>query len=140
MPDRRYLGIRLAGRDLAVDAAEVAAVLPGHDFAPIAHPRPWIRGVARHENADLLVVDLAELRGWGRSRGCAIVVLGRGPARAGFFADRVSGVLDASRRQPKPGVIQTSGRSRILVTAAEVLRAVADGAAATVRIGDSFKS
>ena len=137
MPDRRYLGVRLAGRDLAVDAAEVAAVLPGHDFAAIAHPRPWIRGVARHEHADLLVIDLAELRGWGRSRACAIVVLGRGPARAGFFADRVSGILDATRRQPKPGVLQTSGRSRILVTADEVLAAAADGAAATMRRGSS---
>lgn len=132
MSDRRYLGLRLAGRDLAVDAAEVAAVLPGHDFAAIAHPHPWICGVARHENADFLVVDLAALRGWGRGRARAIVVLERGPERTGFFADRVSGLLSASRHQPKPGVIQTSGRSRILVTADEVLHTVAYGATASV--------
>ena len=49
--------------------------------------------------------------------------------RTKLFADRVSGILDAARRQPKPGVLQTSGRRRILVTAGEVFRAVADGAA-----------
>lgn len=123
MPDRRYLGLRLAGRDLAVDAAEVAAVLPGHDFAAIAHPHSWIRGVARHENADLLVVDLAELRGWGRSRQTAIVILTSESQYAAIFADRVSGLLTPLRIQPKAGVVLTAGRCRILISAAEVLRA-----------------
>ena len=131
MPLRRYLGVRLAGRDLAVDAAAVAGVLPGHDFTAIAHPCPWIRGIARLENRDLVVVDLAALHGWGRSRQAAIVILHLAGQRAGFFTDRISGFVEPLRRQPQPGFLHTTGRSRILITPEEVLHA-AGGALASL--------
>lgn len=123
MPRTRYLGLRLAGRDVAVDAATVRAIVPGGDRGAVAPGCAWLAGTVRYGGADLLVVDLGVRRRWGRSRGAVIVILEQKARRAALLADGVSGLLEPLRRQPAPGVLRTAGRPRVLVGAEEVLLA-----------------
>jgi chemotaxis signal transduction protein len=118
---KSYLTFRLAGQDLAMEAARVRAILPPSELLSLA-ARTGLLGVTTLKGQTVAVLDLCSKLGLpqaGPSPRPKIVVLevfAEGcPHLAGFVADRVSDVVTYRQRDLCNGVLKGKGRPRRLI-------------------------
>jgi chemotaxis signal transduction protein len=95
--------LEVAGRALAVVAADVEEVARLGTVTPLAGTASWVLGVAAVRGAILLVVDLSRMVGRAAAEtdprpqppgGERLVVIGRGPWRAGLVGVVVRGIAE----------------------------------------------
>ena len=120
-----YLTFRVAGKELALDAARVRAILPIEELIPLPSTRPGVMGAVKLTSGSAMVVDLgARLNLPAASPGpqCRVVVVEAAPGRlAGFVVDRVSDVIRYRSRDLRNGVLHGIGRARRLVDVDQVV-------------------
>jgi chemotaxis signal transduction protein len=113
----KYLTLRVARQDFAMNIAYVRSILPVHQMTAIAAHR-WICGFAAISGRDFPVIDLRAKLGiphGSHGREPFIIVVETGEKLVGFIADRVSEVLDLRPRDFRNGAVRTHGRARRLL-------------------------
>ena len=122
---KSYLTFRVAGKELAVEAACVRAILPLNDLIPVSGARPGILGVVRRAGDVINVVDASErlrLPAWRHGSRPKIVVLGAGGNCVAFIADRVCDVVRYADRDLSNGLLRGEGRARKLIRFDQIVR------------------
>jgi chemotaxis signal transduction protein len=131
----QYLMFRVGREHFAVDVSRVRGILPWHELiAPAEDREPGSPGSDKHvtgyafvRGVETPVIDLRRKLRLGRApagRSPYIVVVDTGapvgPRLAGFVADGVSDVVEASLRDYRQGKLRTGGRPRRVLDPDEV--------------------
>lgn len=99
-----------------MDASRIRGLLPADDVTMLDEPQEWITGIASIRGHNFPVVDLRGKLGIARgSHGrtpCIVVVEVAGPRLVGFYADRVSEVLNLRMLDLTSGTVRLTGRTR----------------------------
>jgi chemotaxis signal transduction protein len=130
---KSYLTFRVAGKDLAVEAAHVRGILPLSELVRMPCERPGFLGIVNLSGRVANVIDLAARLHLPASRPGSqpkIVVLevaagdpshGDHSHMTGFVADRVSGVVTYRARALHNGILRGIGRPRTLIDFAQLV-------------------
>ena len=130
-PAGKYLTFRVARQDFAMDAGLVRGILPARemillqkdqDLESFSKTNPWTCGFAALQGQDFPVLDLRAKLGLphgthGRTPCIVVVAVDglHGPQLVGFIADRVSEIVEASKRDFSRGKLRGGGRPRAVL-------------------------
>lgn len=124
---KQYLTLRISQKDLAIDAAIVAGIVPACELSPVPANRMLeagaVAGFASLSGYTFPVLDLCARLGLPEQPmepQTRIVVIQIDGALSGFLADRVVDIVEYPGRNVRNGRLYGRGRTRRLIPAASL--------------------